>query len=386
MIPATIHSVLRYVPNWLIAVVILAVAAVIALLLFQIFRALSRRFLHPQRHPILHQLVRRAAPLLRFALVFFAAVLVAPALPLGVNANETLHRALIAAFIILVGWIAILASNIAADRYMMNFRVDTEDNLLARKAVTQMRVLKRTAAVVIGALTLGFALMSFDAVRQFGVSIFASAGVAGIAIGLAAKPLLGNLIAGVQLAITQPIRLDDVIIVNGEFGWVEEFTSTYVVIRLWDWRRMIVPLGWFLENPFQNWTRSSATLIGSVYFHLDHRTPISALRAKAEEIVRASKLWDGKVVNLQVSETTEQTIEVRVLATARDASKVWDLRCEIREKMLGFLQAEYPQSLPRRRNEAVQQGPSAREMHAGAEPVRALDRAAKGESGNSTAR
>ncbi|MGN6517350.1 MAG: mechanosensitive ion channel family protein [Rhizomicrobium sp.] len=386
MIPATIHRALLYVPNWLIAIAILAAAAAIALLLFQVLRALSRRFLHPQRHPILHQLVRRAAPLLRFALIFLAAVLVAPALPLGLNANETLHRALIAAFIILVGWIAILASNIAADRYMRNFRVDTEDNLLARKAVTQMRVLKRTAAVVIGALTLGFALMSFDAVRQFGVSIFASAGVAGIAIGLAAKPLLGNLIAGVQLAITQPIRLDDVIIVNGEFGWVEEFTSTYVVIRLWDWRRMIVPLGWFLENPFQNWTRTSATLIGSVYFHLDHRTPIPAMRTKVEEIVRASTLWDGKVVNLQVSETTEQTIEVRVLATARDASKVWDLRCEIREKTLAFLQAEYPQSLPRRRNEVVEQGPSAREMHVGAEPVRALDRAAKGESGTSTAR
>jgi small-conductance mechanosensitive channel len=269
---------------------------------------------------------------------------------------------------------------------MNRFQIDTEDNLLARKAVTQMRVLKRTATVVIGFLTLGFALMTFDAVREYGVSIFASAGVAGIALGLAAKPLLGNLIAGVQLAITQPIRIDDVVIINGEFGWIEEFTSTYVVIRLWDWRRMIVPLGYFLENPFQNWTRTSATLIGAVYFHLDHRTPIPALREKLNEIVKASKLWDGKVVNLQVSDTTERTIEVRVLATARSASQVWDLRCEIREKMLSFLQAEHPESLPRRRNEAIERSEPTRGMDTGDQAVRALDRAARGESGTSMAR
>jgi small-conductance mechanosensitive channel len=335
---------------------------------------------------MLDALMQRAEPLIRFAVVLLAVTIIVPALPFGTNTSRTLHRILIASFVILLGWIAIVASNLAADRYMSRFRIDTDDNLLARKAVTQMRVLKRTASVVIGFLTLGFALMTFDAVREYGVSIFASAGVAGIALGLAAKPLLGNLIAGVQIAITQPIRIDDVVIIQGEFGWIEEFTSTYVVIRLWDWRRMIVPLGFFLENPFQNWTRMSATLIGSVYFHLDHRTPIPALRAKLEEIVKTSKLWDGKVVNLQVSDTTEYTIEVRALATAPNASKVWDLRCEIREKMLAFLQAEHPEALPRRRNEAVQQSTTATGMRPGDEPVRALDRAARGEAGISTAR
>jgi len=374
-----------YIPNWIIGVVALFVTAAIALAIFQILRSVLRRFL-AARHPLLHALLQRAGSLVRFALVFFAVALVVPALPFGPNTSQTLHRILIASFVILLGWIAIVASNLAADRYMSRFRLDTDDNLLARKAVTQMRVLKRTASVVIGFLTLGFALMTFDAVREYGVSIFASAGVAGIAIGLAAKPLLGNLIAGVQIAITQPIRLDDVVIIQGEFGWIEEFTSTYVVIRLWDWRRMVVPLGYFLENPFQNWTRTSAALIGSVYFHLDHRTPIQALRSKLEEIVKASKLWDGNVVNLQVSDTTEYAIEVRALATARDASKVWDLRCEIREKMLAFLQAEHPESLPRRRNEAVQQSGPARGMRPDAEPVRALDRAARGESGTSSAR
>jgi small-conductance mechanosensitive channel len=374
-----------FLPGWLIGIAILILTALLALAVFQLARAMVRRFLQAG-HPILYALMQRAESLLRFAVVLFAVTVVVPALPFGTNTSLTLHRILIASFVILLGWIAIVASNIAADRYMSRFRIDTDDNLLARKAVTQMRVLKRTASVVIGFLTLGFALMTFDAVREYGVSIFASAGVAGIALGLAAKPLLGNLIAGVQLAITQPIRLDDVVIVQGEFGWIEEFTSTYVVIRLWDWRRMVVPLGYFLENPFQNWTRTSAALIGSIYFHLDHCTPIPALRAKLEEIVKASELWDGKVVNLQVSDTSEYAIEVRALATARNASQTWDLRCEIREKMLTFLQAEYPESLPRRRNEAVGQSSPAGGMHVGEQPVRALDKAAKGESGVSTAR
>lgn len=385
MILPAIHKFAGYFPDWLIGIAILAGTTVLALVVFQSLRALSRRFLEA-RHPMLHTLLQRASSLLRFATVLLAGALVVPVLPFGAETTAALHHILIASFVVLLGWIAIVASNLAADRYMRQFRIDTDDNLLARKAVTQMRVLKRTASIVIGFLTLGFALMTFDAVREYGVSIFASAGVAGIALGLAAKPLLGNLIAGVQLAITQPIRIDDVVIVQGEFGWIEEFTSTYVVIRLWDWRRMVVPLGYFLENPFQNWTRTSATLIGSVYFHLDHRTPIPALREKLDEIVKTSKLWDENVVSLQVTDTTERTIEVRALATARNASQVWDLCCEIREKMLAFLQAEYPQSLPRLRAEMAEESAPARRTRSHDEPVRALDRAARGESGSSTAR
>jgi len=374
-----------YAPGWLIGVAVIVLTALLALLVFRVLRAVVRRFLQV-RHPLLHQILQHAESLVRFALVLFAVAVVVPALPFGATTSLTLHHVLIAAFVILLGWIAIVASNIAADRYMSQFQIDTEDNLLARKAVTQMRVLKRTASVVIGFLTLGFALMTFDAVREYGVSIFASAGVAGIALGLAAKPLLGNLIAGVQLAITQPIRIDDVVIIQGEFGWVEEFTSTYVVIRLWDWRRMVVPLGYFLENPFQNWTRTSSTLIGSVYFHLDYRTPVQALRDKLEEIVKASKIWDGKVVSLQVTETTERTIEVRALASAGSASKAWDIRCEIREKMLAFLQEHYPQSLPRLRTEFSEPMQAGEIRPLRSDPVRALDQAARGETGTSTAR
>ncbi|HUJ04179.1 MAG TPA: mechanosensitive ion channel domain-containing protein [Rhizomicrobium sp.] len=355
----------HYIPNWVIASAILAATALVALGAAQLLRRMAARFLR-FNHPLIHAVLARAGNLFLFAAVLLATALIAPSLPLPEHTVETINRILIALFVILAGWIAIVASDLAADRYMGRFRIDVEDNLLARRAVTQMRVLKRIMNVLLGTLTLAFALMTFDSVRQFGVSIFASAGIAGIAVGLAAKPVLSNLIAGVQLAITQPIRIDDVVIVNGEYGCVEEFGSTYVVLRLWDWRRMIVPLSYFLENSFENWTRTSSSLIGSVYFHLDHRTPIPALRAKVEELAKESQLWDGRVVNLQVSDSTEKTVEIRVLVSARDSAKAWDLRCEIREKMLAWLQAEYPESLPRRRNEAVSdvrtQMPRASEM------------------------
>jgi small-conductance mechanosensitive channel len=194
-------------------------------------------------------------------------------------------------------------------------------------------------------------------VRQYGVSLFASAGIAGIVAGLAARPVLSNLFAGVQLAMTQPIRIDDAVIVENEWGWIEEITATYVVVRLWDWRRLVVPLTYFIEKPFQNWTREGSALIGSVYLYLDYAAPIAAIRAKLKDIAEHSALWDGKVVNLQVSDAKEHTIEVRALVSARSAPAAWDLRCEVREKLIGFLQAEHPEALPRTRAEFGRHAP-----------------------------
>jgi small-conductance mechanosensitive channel len=342
------QHLLALVPDWLSAVSVVVLVTAAALIAFQIVRALLERIL-PANRPLLHVVMTRTNSLARFALVLLSLALVAPVLPLHAATNATINRILVAAFVVLMGWIAIVASELAVGRYIGRFRIDIEDNLQARKAVTQMRVLKRTVEVLIILVTAGFALMSFDSVRQYGVSLFASAGVAGLAVGLAAKPLLGNLIAGLQIALTQPIRIDDAVVVENEWGWIEEFTSVYVVIRLWDWRRLIVPLGYFLENPFQNWTRTTSSIIGSVFFHLDHSTPVDAVRSKLEELVKVSKNWDGQVVNLQVTDTTERTIEIRALMSARNSPMAFDLRCEIREKLLAFLQSDYPQSLPRLR-------------------------------------
>ncbi|MBV9548841.1 MAG: mechanosensitive ion channel, partial [Alphaproteobacteria bacterium] len=276
-----------------------------------------------------------------------------PLAPLSKEARDDTNRFLLAAFIVLAGWLAVVSANIALDRYARNFRIDVADNLTARKAITQVRVLKRALDMLLALLTAGFALMSFDSVRQFGISLFASAGVAGIAAGLAARPFLGNLIAGMQIAITQPIRLGDVLVINGNWGTVEEISSTYVVLKIWDWRRYIIPLSYFFDNPFENWTRTSASIIGTVMLYVDYSVPVDAVRRKLNEIVQGHPLWDGQVVNLQVTDAREETIELRALVSAADSGKAFDLRCEVREKLVAFLLKEYPRSLPRRRAEMV---------------------------------
>lgn len=340
---------LNWLPDEVTAILILALAAVIALLLHRAVRKLIRHALST-RYPNIFAVFTQMRGITRMALFILAMMVALPVAPLGPEMAGMLARFMAMAIIGLIGWAAITTLHIAADVYLRRFRVDVDDNLLARKHTTQVRVLLRTIDVVLVLFTIGAALMTFPAVRQYGVSLFASAGVAGLVAGLAARPVLSNLFAGVQLAMTQPIRIEDAIIVENEWGNVEEITSTYVVVRLWDWRRMIVPLTYFIEKPFQNWTRESASLIGSVFLYLDYRTPIGILRDKLTEIVKHSKHWDGRVVNLAVTDIKEHTIEVRCLASGRTGGATFDLRCEIREKLIDFLQREHPEALPQRRN------------------------------------
>jgi small-conductance mechanosensitive channel len=216
-----------------------------------------------------------------------------------------------------------------------------------------VRILKRALHTLIVMVTVGAVLMTFEPVRQYGVSLFASAGVAGLIAGLAARPVLSNLIAGLQIAATQPVRIDDQVVVENESGRVEEITSTYVVIRLWDLRRLIVPLSYFIEKPFQNWSRESTNLIGSVVLHVDFTAPVDAIRNKLLEIVKVSKLWDGQIVQLQVTDAKEGSIQLRAVASARSARESFDLCCEVREKLITFLQQEYPNALPHARAESL---------------------------------
>lgn len=228
--------------------------------------------------------------------------------------------------------------------------VDISDNLNARRIQTQTRVLVQTIGFFVLIFGAAAMLMTFPGARQFGTSILASAGVAGLALGFAAKPVLGNLIAGLQIAITQPIRLDDVVIVENEWGRIEEITGTYVVVKIWDQRRLVVPLQWFIENPFQNWTRTNADIIGSVFFWLDYSVPLEPLRTEMTRLLQeAPHLWDGKVSVLQVTDTTDKAIQVRILASSPDSSKAWDLRCFLREKMISYISANYPDALPQLR-------------------------------------
>ncbi len=365
-----IRSALTQIKDWLdwlpdpvAAVLIVALAVVIALLLHIWLRRLTRRLL-AGRYPDVLSIFTRIRGLTRLALLIVAMIIAIPVAPIDPTTAEWLSRLLLMAVVGLIGWAAIAALHIAANIYLRRFRLDVHDNLTARKHTTQIRVLLRTIDVLIVLITIGAALMSFPAVRQYGVSLFASAGVAGIVAGLAARPVLSNLFAGVQLAMTQPIRIDDVVIVEGEWGVIEEITSTYVVVRIWDLRRLIVPLSYFIEKPFQNWTRENAALTGVVYFYLDYRAPVGVIRDELKQLVEHSKFWNGKAVSLQVTDTKETTMEVRAIMSADDAGQAWNLRCEVREKMIDFLQREHPEALPRQRadvelaaNGAVQHAP-----------------------------
>ena len=345
-----LRNLLVWLPAPVVAILILGLAVLIALALHRWVRGLIRRLL-AERYPFLFSIFIQMRGVTRLALIIFAVSLAVPALPIDRETASWLARLLLVAIIAVIGWGAVTGVHIASELYLRRVRLDAPDNLLARKHVTQVRVLARAGDAMIIIITIAAALMTFDAVRQYGYSLFASAGVAGIIAGLAARPVLSNLLAGVQLAMTQPIRIDDAVIVEGEWGIIEEITGTYVVVRIWDLRRLIVPLSYFIEKPFQNWTRESGELIGAVLFYLDYRAPISAIRAKLEEICKASKNWNGQVVGLQVTNTRETTIEVRAIMSANSSGQTWNLRCEVREQMIDFLQREHPDALPRQRRE-----------------------------------
>src|SRR3569833_1293385 len=309
-------------------------------------RAEVRRAIQSQISLALPSLQRTAGPA-QLAICLIAVALVLPLAPLDYELRGALTLLFAVATIALVGWISIRAVDLAAGRYLQRFNADIAENLLARKHVTQVRVFKRVTDTLIIIVAISTALMTFDSVRQYGVSLFASAGAAGLILGLAARPLLSNLIAGLQIAITQPIRIEDAVIIENEWGWVEDIASTYVVIRLWDWRRMVVPLSYFIEKPFQNWTRDTASLIGVNVQHVDYRADVPRIRRWLEDAVKESKLWDGAVVNLQVVDTNTRTMELRALVSARNAPQSWDLRCEMREKLIAFIRNEMPEAQPR---------------------------------------
>jgi small-conductance mechanosensitive channel len=338
-------AVLAFAPKEVAGALILGIAALVALAAHGIGVRLLRPLLS-ERHPYWSALLHATNGPTRLALLVLTLAIVLPSASFDPDISDLLSKILSIATIVLIGWIAITASHLAGDLYVARAGGEGVDILVARKHVTQVRILRQVVDTVIVVLTVSTALMTFEPVRQYGVSLFASAGVAGLVAGLAARPMLSNLIAGLQIATTQPLRLEDEVVVENQWGRVEEINSTYVVLGLWDLRQLIVPLSYFIEKPFENWTRKSTKLIGSVVFHLNYTVPIERLRAKVFEIVKASPHWDGDVVKLQVQEAKEASLELRVLASARSSGEVAELRYEIREKVIEFLQREYPACLP----------------------------------------
>jgi small-conductance mechanosensitive channel len=250
-----------------------------------------------------------------------------------------------------IAWIFFQAVDLGEKALLAQYDISVADNLQARKVYTQARVIGRTIHVAIAVFTVACILMLFQEVRHIGASMLASAGIVGIVAGIAAQNTLANLIAGFQIALAQPIRLDDVVIVENEWGRIEEITLTYVVVHIWDDRRLVMPLSYFIEKPFQNWTRATAQLLGSVFVWVDYTFPVDEARKALKEIVESQPLWDKRFWNLQVSDADEKTMQLRVLATAEDASKAWTLRCAIREEFIAYIQKNHPQCLPKIRAE-----------------------------------
>lgn len=341
-----LKPLLGFLPDNITGLLLLGIAAAAALFLHRIYQHVLRKFL-AERLPFVAAMLNHTQGVTQLAALIVAFTVVLPVAPFDPATSHIIARLIVISIIGLVGWAAITALHMGADIYVDRLRRDDTNNEHVRKHVTQVRVLSRAADTLILVVTVAAALMTFESVRQYGISLFASAGVAGIVAGFAARPLLSNLFAGVQLGVSQPVRIDDAVTVEGETGSVEAITSSYVVIRLWDWRRMVVPLAYFIEKPFVNWTRDDSSLIGTVMLYLDFSAPIALIREKARELAKASGYWNGDVLSVQVTDAFERSIEVRITASATSTNAAWDLRCDLREKLIDFLQREHPDALPR---------------------------------------
>ncbi len=332
---------------WVLLVVgVLVSAALAALVLHAVVFFLGARAARRTPFRADEILIGRLRGPSRVILPALAVQFALPALDLPPGAAQPLRHALSLVLIVAVTWLAIQVIRAAGELVMARYDMQVSDNLQARRIHTQIRVLVRIVAVVLGVVGVGVALTTFPAIRQLGASILASAGIAGVIVGFAAQKVLGNFLAGLQIAFAGHIHLDDVVVINGEFGRVEEITTTYVVVKVWDERRMIVPFTRIIDQPFTNWTRETSQVLGTVFLHADYSLPIQPLREELDRIVNASPHWDRRVAGLVVTDARPETIELRALVSAADASKAWDLRCEVRERLIGFIQREYPECLP----------------------------------------
>jgi len=338
-------------PAWIAGTIVAAI--IVGWIVHTVVWAFVRRIARRTKSILDDALDRHCRPPSRYLLMIIAIQLMLPLAGhhLTPHTGHILQSILKILLILSVAWLLIRLTSVLEDLAAAKFRTDVKDNLQARRIETQVKILKRLVVTVIIVLAVAVTLLSYDRFRQYGASLLASAGVAGIVIGLAAQKMLGNLLAGIQIAITQPIRLDDVVVVENEWGRIEEITLTYVVVRIWDLRRLVLPISYFIEKPFENWTRVSADLLGTVFIYTDYNIPLDDLRRKLNDILSASDAWDKKVASIQVTNVSDKTMEIRALMSAADSGTLWNLRCAVRERLVAYIGEKYPQSLPRLRAE-----------------------------------
>jgi small-conductance mechanosensitive channel len=343
-------ELLKHWNSWLWSSIIIAGSIIAALLArFLVFAVLKRVARHHET--VLGPVIRRTEKPSWWIFPLIAILIVLPGVSLPPDILTCVQHAMGLGLIAATAWLVIMISEVASDLIAARYRIDAVENLLARKVQTQLQLLHRIVVVVVIIVALAVMLMTFPTIRSIGTSLLASAGLAGLIVGMAMRPTLASLVAGIQIALTQPIRLEDSVVVEGEWGWIEEIGTTHVVVRIWDLRRLVVPLSYFIEHPFQNWTRTSAELLATVMLWVDYTTPIEELRQELRRIVQSTENWKGHVCVLQVTDASDRAIQLRALMDAPNASKAWDLRCYVREKLIQFLQQRYPDSLPRFRND-----------------------------------
>ena len=328
----------------------IAAAIVLSLIVHYLLFLVAKRLARRTTSIVDDSLIRHGEGPTRWIFPLIAILLAIPLLPIRPQVLVPLQHALGLGVIAAVAWVIILLADVFADALSARYAVDVVNNLHARQVRTQTQVLRRIFVLIVMFVALGVMLMTFPAIRTVGTSLLASAGLAGLVLGMAMRPTLASLIAGIQIALTQPIRIEDVVIVEGEWGWIEEIRTTYVVVRIWDLRRLVVPLSYFIEKPFQNWTRATADLLGTVFLYVDYTVPVEAVRQQLHRILEGTDLWDRKAWGLQVTNTSEKTVELRALMSASNSSIAWDLRCYVREKLVEYVQERYPGSLPRSRD------------------------------------
>ncbi len=330
----------------LVAALAAFVGVLVALLAHRILFGILKKVAKSSDSDADNIVVRHLARPTKWAMVALGIVLAAREVPILDSAWEK-----IAGFVMpaLIGWIALSIMRALVAAMELRTDIDVDDNLQARRRRTRLAIFSRIGTFVIVFVTIGLMLLSIPGVRDIGVTLMASAGLAALAVGAAAQPALKALIGGLQMALTEPIRIDDVVIIDGEWGKIEDIRTTYVVVRIWDERRLVVPVNKFLEETFQNWTRKGSELLGTVFLHLDPLAEVDRLRAEFERQVESNPLWDRRVKAVQVTETTLDSMELRLLMSARNAADAFDLRCQIREAMLAFIRENMPEAIAVRR-------------------------------------
>ena len=321
-----------------------------------VFRLLAR-LRHKDVHasPLILAISRRVRrPALFIALLAVVNIAI-PFLAIDQPLLGVIQKGFLIALFLAIGWLLVSSVYLFEDIVLLRYDMNSADNLKARRVRTQTQLLRRLAIILLLIVDAGLILSLFQdsAIWHYGAGLLASAGLASLVLATAAKSTASNLLAGMQIALTEPIRLDDVVIVEGEWGRIEEITTTYVVVAIWDYRRLVVPLTYFIENPFQNWTREHSDLMGTSFLYVDYSVPVPALREEFFRLLEASPLWDGKIKALQVTNLSEHTMEIRCLLSARNSGDQFDLRCIIREGMIEFIQKHYPDAFPRTRFSAV---------------------------------